>query len=183
MMRRKAEYPTKGTINLYYKPDRTTKPATVALYVLFILVCLLGLSKVLVYDVWRETMEARRELEGAQEELRGILMDLSDFNEVRERYNRYAATEEEQAVIDRMEILALLEDTVAADVGSISVGGSQVHLRFSGVTLAEAARIARALDESPLVEGTTVNTAFTTSEGKDLIQADILIRLAKEGEQ
>ena len=44
--------PTKGTMNLYYKPDRTTKPATIALYVLFALTVLLGLSKVLVYDLW-----------------------------------------------------------------------------------------------------------------------------------
>lgn len=36
--------PTKRTMNLYFKPDRTTRPATVALYVLFVLVVLLGLS-------------------------------------------------------------------------------------------------------------------------------------------
>ena len=46
--------PTKRTMNLYFKPDRTTRPATVALYVLFVLVVLLGLSKVLVYDLWME---------------------------------------------------------------------------------------------------------------------------------
>ena len=31
MSRRKADYPIKRSMNLYYKPDRTTKPATAAL--------------------------------------------------------------------------------------------------------------------------------------------------------
>ena len=39
MSRKKDEYPVKQTLNLYYKPDRTTKPATIALYVLFVLTC------------------------------------------------------------------------------------------------------------------------------------------------
>ena len=52
MSKRKAAYPAKRSMNLFYKPDRTTKPATIALYVLFVLVCLLGLGKFLVYDVW-----------------------------------------------------------------------------------------------------------------------------------
>lgn len=185
MKKRKTEYPAKRTMNLYYKPDRTTKPATIALYVLFSLVCLLGLSKVLIYDVWLETMEARQELAREEAELTDILRELTDFNEVKERYNRYAATEEERAVIDRMEILSLLDGAVAslADVDVISVGGSQVHLRFSGVTLSQTAQIAKALEESPLVESTTVNTAVTTAEGNDLVQADLLIWLVEEGEQ
>ena len=54
MSRKRASYPTKRTMNLFYKPDRTTKPATIALYILFGLVCILGLSKFLVYDLWME---------------------------------------------------------------------------------------------------------------------------------
>ena len=42
---KQSAYPTKTSMNLFYKPDRTTKPATAALYVLFVLVCLLGLGK------------------------------------------------------------------------------------------------------------------------------------------
>lgn len=45
MSKRNAAYPAKRSMNLFYKPDRTTKPATIALYVLFVLVCLLGLGK------------------------------------------------------------------------------------------------------------------------------------------
>lgn len=188
--RGKNRLPEKRTMNLYYKPDRTTRPATVALYVLFALVCLLGLAKFLVYDVWMETNQARNSLASAQAELNGVMAELKDYNEVKERYQRYAATEEERELIDRMEILDLLDSAVgtSAEMQNISVSGNTVQLQFSGVTLAQTARIVRALEASPIVASTTVNTAATTRDGlapdelddSGLVQANVLIYLQKE---
>lgn len=162
MSRRKADYPAKRSMNLFYKPDRTTKPATIALYVLFALVCLLGLGKFLVYDVWTETAGARRALESAERQLEGVMLELTDYGEVWERYSRYSATEEERALIDRMEVLALLDEAVAASMDTVSISGGTVQLQFSGVTLAETAQIVKALEASPIVASTMVNTAATT---------------------
>ena len=190
MSKRKAAYPAKRSMNLFYKPDRTTKPATVALYVFFVLVCLLGLSKFLVYDVWMETVQALQALAAAEQQRNSLLLELKDYNEVRERYSRYSATEEERALIDRMEVLALLDEAVGstADMDTMSINGSTVQLQFSGVTLAQTAQIVRALEESPIVAFTTVNTAATTtqSEVADIsapVQAAMLIQLQKEVEE
>ena len=87
MSRRKADYPSKRSMNLYYKPDRTTKPATAALYILFALTCLLGLGKVLVYDLWAETRNAERALAVEQTRLEGVTAELADYSQVRERYS------------------------------------------------------------------------------------------------
>ena len=114
---------------------------------------------------------------------------MKDYNEVRERYSRYSATEEEKALIDRMEVLALLDEAVGstADMDTMSINGSTVQLQFSGVTLAQTAQIVRALEESPIVAFTTVNTATTTqSEVADIsapVQAAMLIQLQKEVEE
>lgn len=182
MNKRKASYPEKRTMNLFYKPDRTTKPATVALYVLFVLVVLLGLSKILVYDLWQEAQAAEAELASVEQQRDSILASLTDYDQVLERYRRYAATEEEEALIDRMEILDLLDSAIgsAADVQSISISGTTVQVQFSGVTLAETAEIVRALEASPLVAGTQVNTAATTQDASADIQASVLIQLQKE---
>ena len=184
MSKRKAAYPAKRSMNLFYKPDRTTKPATIALYVLFVLVCLLGLGKFLVYDVWVETTEAQRALTAAEEQLEGVLLELTD-------YSRYSATEDERDLIDRMEVLALLDEAVGttAVMDAVSIGGSTVQLQFSGVTLAQTARIVSALEASPIVAYTMVNTAATTqSEGAPAddsapVQASVLIQLQKEVSQ
>ena len=126
-MSKKSAYPTKTSMNLFYKPDRTTKPATVALYTLFVLTCLLGLSKLLVYDVWMENQKAQRALASVQDQLNSTMIQLSDYNEVRERYSLYSATEEEQALIDRMEVLDLLD------------GALGTQARLDAVAISEAA--------------------------------------------
>lgn len=186
---KKTDCPDKRSMNLFYKPDRTTRPATVFLYVLFALVCLLGLAKILVYDVWSETDQARKVLAQAEAQRDEVLLQLTDYQEVKERYNRYAATEEERALIDRMEVLALLEENVGATaaMGSIAIAGDTVQLQFSGVTLSEVAQIVKKLEASPIVKATVVSTASTTGEGVNpaddgsgLVQANMQILLQKE---
>lgn len=179
---RKVRYPEKRNMNLFYKPDRTTKPATVMLYALFALVCMLGLCKILVYDVWEERNQARRALEAEQEKLNSVMLQLKDYDEVKERYVRYAAIEEERALVDRMEVLAMLDETVgiAAIRGSISISGSTVQIQFSGATLAEIAQIVNRVEASPIVASTLVSTASTTAEGSEPVLANMLIQLQKE---
>lgn len=181
MRKKKGTFPTKRSMNLYYKPDRTTKPATIALYVLFALVCLLGLAKFLVYDVIQQTAQARNEMQVAQNQLDSVLVQLTDYDEVYERYCRYSATDEEAALIDRMDVLALLEYAVTAkaDMGSVAISGDTVQIQFSGVTLAETALIVNTLEASPIVASTVVNTASTTQQeaAAGLVQANVLIHL------
>ena len=188
---KKAAYPVKRSMNLFYKPDRTTKPATVALYVIFVLVCLLGLSKILVYDLWQDTAAAQRTLAAAEEERNGVIARLSDYAEVKERYNRYSATDEERDLVDRMEVLALLDEAVGttAEMRSVSISGSVVQLQFSGVTLAQTARIVKKLEASPIVAYTRVSTATSTQEDgvpaddSAPVQANVQIQLQKEVEE
>lgn len=184
-MSKKSAYPTKTSMNLFYKPDRTTKPATVALYTLFVLTCLLGLSKLLVYDVWMENQKAQRALASVQDQLNSTMIQLSDYNEVRERYSRYSATEEERALIDRIKVLDLLDAAAGsiAQLNSISISGDTAQVQLSGVTLAQTAEIVRALENSPMVAGTVVNTAATTESAGELVQASILIHLQKEADE
>lgn len=177
-----ASYPVKRTMNLYYKPDRTAKPATIALYVLFVLVLLLGLSKVLVYDMIVQVREARGVLTEVERQVDSVMASLSDFSEVQEKYRRYTPTEEEAGTIGRMEILALLDSAVgsAAAVDAVSISGDLVQVQFSQVTLAQTAEIVARLEASPIVARTTVSTASTTGEAQDLVSASIYIQL-KEG--
>jgi len=187
---KKGRHYQKRTMNLYYKPDRTTKPATIALYVLFVLTCMLGLGKFLVYDIWMETVQAQQTLAATEEQLSGIMAELADYNEVKARYSRYSATEEERALIDRMEVLALLDEAVGAtaNMETISISGDTAQIQFSGVTLAQTAQIVNALEASPIVAGTVVNTA-STSDGQEKtdpndasapVRAYVLIQLQKE---
>ena len=188
MSRKKTGYPVKREMNLFYKPDKTTKPATAALYVLFVLVLILGLSKITVYDLWVETNQAEQQRDLAAQRLAAVVAELEGYDEVLDQYYQYAATEEEQANIDRMEVLALLDKAMGrtGEMASISISGDVVQLQFSGVTLAETAQIVKRLEESDLVAGTPVNTAATTESEGALVQANVRIQLQRktpEGEE
>lgn len=176
--RKKAVYPTKKTMNLYYKEDLSTKSATAALYILFLCVVLLALAKLLIFDVMVELNDKRDQLDQSQRELASYEEQLADYDKVLLEYERYAATPDE-AVTDRMKLLNLIDKTVrsTAKVDSIEINGEEMLLQFSGVTLKQTARIVQALEESPLVSSTQVNTAATTEGGRDVVRANVLIQL------
>lgn len=180
--RKKIVYPSKRSMNLYYKPDRTTKTATIMLYVMFFAVVLFALSKILVYDMWAELRAKQEQLETRQEELADYAEKLVDYDEVLWEYERYSATPEETLTTDRMELIALIDSAVrpTAKVDNFSVSGEQMLLQFSRVTLREVADIVQALEASPLVTETMVNTASTTESGPERVQASILIQLAQK---
>lgn len=181
--------PSKRTMNLYYKPDRTTGPATAALYILFALTVLLAAAKIGIYDKLYELRQAWEQLSRVQAEERQYAGRLSDYNEVLHRYHLYAATEDERATTDRLEILDLLDDHIrtVAEVNYVSIAGDSVSVRLSGVTLAETAEILRSLRDEPIVSDATVSTASTNGGGQAddpsmPVTANITITLAKEGE-
>ncbi len=181
-VKKRETYPQKRTMNLYYKQDRTTRPATVALYVMFLVAVLLALSKVLVYDLWAEVESARKALAAVDAQLDEVNASLVDYNEVETEYFRFSATPQEEATTDRMEVLNLIDSAVGtrAKVSSISINGSAVTMEFFGVTLAQTAEIVSALEASPLVESTRVSTAATT--GGDIVRTSIYMELHSAGE-
>lgn len=186
MARKRKLMPTKQTMNLYYKADRTTKPATVSLYILFIIVVLLGLSKILVYDLWVKVGDARVVRDRLESRLSEAMQGISDYKDVKKEYQRYSATDEERRQIDRMEIVRLIDEKVAsfAKVRNYAITGERVQIQIDQVTLAQTAEIVRQLEQSPIVVRTTVNTASTVgADGeRDLVSAGILIELVKEEE-
>lgn len=188
MGKKKKLMPVKRTMNLYFKTDRSEKPATIALYVLLGLVVTLGLAKLLVYDVWVEVEEARAAWAAAQSRLDEALLSLQDYDEIRQRYQRLAATEEETEQIDRMEIVALVDEKVGrlSNVRNYAVSGKAVQIQIDQLTLEDVAEIVRRLEESPIVVHTTVHTASTTGADntvEELVSASILIELQKEVSQ
>lgn len=184
MARKKEQMPVKRTMNLYYKMDRSAKPATIALYVLLVVSVLLGVSKVLIFDLWVQVSEAREAWSVAQGRLESAFVVLKGYDEVRREYQRLAATEEERAQIDRMEIVSLLDEEVGslAKMHNYAVSDMTVQIQIDQVTLAETAEIVRRLELSPLVARTTVHTAATMGANRieDQVSASILVELQKE---
>ena len=128
---KKETYPTKKRMNLYFKVARTTAPATAALYISFVVVVLVALSKVMILDPWLEVRGLEEQARQLEEENAALLLQLKDFSKVQEEYLRIAPTEEEQAQGDILEVLQLIDGVIrpSARVKQVSVSEKKVLLR------------------------------------------------------
>ena len=181
---KKETYPTKKRMNLYFKVDRTTAPATAALYISFVVVVLVALSKVMILDPWLEVRGLEEQARQLEEENAALLLQLKDFSKVQEEYLRIAPTEEEQAQGDILEVLQLIDGVIrpSAQVKQVSVSENKVLLTFSGVTLGESAQLVSLLEQSPLVTGASVDTAVSREEDQGLSEVHVYFEMNVEKE-
>lgn len=178
---KKAAYPTKRSMNLYFKEDRTTAPATIALYVLFAAVVLLGLGKIMVYDFVSQEKQLESQVAALEQRTAQQMQQLADYDQVLEDYIRALPTQQELEQADIMELLALIDTVIrpVAQVSQVAVTEHQVVVSFSGVTLAQAADLVVQLEQSPLVANTQVDTASSTGEA-ELVEVHVYFQLAQE---
>lgn len=181
---KKETYPTKKRMNLYFKVDRTTAPATAALYISFVVVVLVALSKVMILDPWLEVRGLEEQARQLEEENAALLLQLKDFSKVQEEYLRIAPTEKEQAQGDILEVLQLIDGVIrpSAQVKQVSVSENKVLLTFFGVTLGESAQLVSLLEQSPLVTGASVDTAVSREEDQGLSEVHVYFEINMEKE-
>lgn len=167
-------YPSKRTMNLYYREDRTARPATVLLYVLFLLVVLGALGKVLIFDPLQEIDRLEAEAVRLEEQSLAAQAQLADY-----RYTRYAPTQEELSLTDRMAVLDLIDQVIrpAAEISQVTIQDQQALVTFSGVTLVETAGLVAQLEQSELVAHTTVSTAASEDGRQNIVDVNLFIDL------
>ena len=159
-------YPTKRTMNLSFRQDRTSAPATAALYILFALAVLLVLGKVAIYDPWAETTALEEQAAALEAQNAAQIEQLKDYNQVLQDYLRVLPTQQEQGLVDRLELLNLIDRVVrpAAQITKLSIEEDKVLLTFSGVTLSRAAELVTQLEQADFVASTSVDTATSGQE-------------------
>lgn len=180
---KKDTYPTKKTINLYFKEDKTTRPTTIALYIMFFLVVGVLAAKILVVDLATELEKAERQMDAKYAYLEEQMTLLGDYSDISSKYSRYSSSylREDEKLIDRMEIIDMLEKTVFlySSEESVVITGDVVSVTFNGATLEESANIVSMIENYPMVSHTEVNMA-ALDEG---YSTHIMITLVSEETQ
>lgn len=180
--KKKDKYPSKTTINLYYQDEKSAGISTFTLYLIFIIVILMALSKMFVFDLVGELNDAKQAYEQNQSILTSYESALEKYDDVNAEYNRfsYSYLSDQEKIQDRMDVLAMLESTVFAksSVQSVSISGNLISVKLTDIELDETAALAKLLEDNEIVESVTVNTAsfggtYTTN---------MVITLVSEGE-
>lgn len=187
--KKKEKYPSKRVINLYYKEDKTTRPSTIALYLLFILVVCLAVAKLAVYDKLTELEDVSQTLEKNQAYLANQMEYLKDYGEVSSKYSRYSYSylTAEEKICDRMDILSMLEETVfvQSTVETVAVSDNVISLNLKGMYLEDAARLAKEVEQYDIVARVEVNAASLNTSGnalEDTLTTQMVITLVSEEE-
>lgn len=166
--RKKDVYPSKQTINLYYKEDRTTRPSTIALYGLFIAVVLLAISKVVVFDRMDELAKVQDQVEDMQAHYDEQIAKLKEYKDISSQYSRYSFSylREDEILCDRMDVLQMLEQTVFlyGSVDTVSITEDVVSINFTGTNLEETAQLVKLVEGYEIVSHVEVSTATLNEE-------------------
>lgn len=180
--KKKDNYPTKTTINLYYKEDKSAGISTFTLYVIFIIVILMALSKLFVFDVIADLNKAEAKYEDYKATLDTYMDSLANYDEVNAEYSKYSYSylSDQEKIQDRMDVLGMLEATVYAksNVQSMSISGDVISVNLTDINLEETSVLAKSIEGYDMVETVNVNTAsfggtYTTR---------MVITLVSEGE-
>ena len=161
--KKKDKYPTKKTINFYYRDEKSDGISTFTLYLVFVIVILIALSKIFVFDLLGELNTTKTVYEQNQATLESYMSALEKYDDINAEYNRfsYSYLSDQEKIQDRMDVLAVLEDTVfvKSKVQSISISGNLISVSLTDIGLDETAALAKLLEEHEIVESVTVNTA------------------------
>lgn len=186
--KKKDAYPSKKTLNLYFKDDKTSKPSTIMLYCLFALVVLLASAKLFVYDVWAELEEEKKIYAQNEKLLQGYMEKLSGFGELKEEYNKYTFDylKADEKYCDRMDILNVIDQTIRkeARIERINIHANGVEVTFEGVNLEQTSILATKIEAYDNVKSVSIVSASLSSKtGTYSVVMDIYFKSVEGGKQ
>jgi len=158
--------PTKTTMNLAIREvNEADRKSNIAIVVIVALAVIL-LGKFGFWDVYSEWQTANDRKNAAQQEVEDAQMLLLTYQQTADRYSHYFnafLTDEELALLDRIELLDMLQTELYKDAKmlSLSVHDDEVVTQFSGVTLQQAGILQAQLLQHPMVKDAFYTIAQT----------------------
>lgn len=171
--------PAKQTMNFVHHQSSVNLKRLLPVIIVLIIAAAL-LTKFGILDQMSKKTAAYSELSEKQAQLAAISANLQDYDEVSNEYGKLSygwMTEKETGMVSRMDVLSLLERTVAktAVIESFAVNDNVLTLYIHGVTLEQASGIVNVLEAEDLVESATVYKANADETGEAKIFMSILL--------
>ena len=164
--------PTKTTMNLAIREvNEADRKSNIAIAVIAILAIVL-LGKFGFFDVYQEWQSANDAKNSAQQDMMDAQLLLATYQNTAERYSHYFSsflTDEELALVDRIDLIDVLQAELFKDAHmlSLSVQGDEVVTQFSGITLQKAGILQARLLQHPMVKDAFYTVAQTDKNDAD----------------
>ena len=174
--------PTKRTMNLVHHEAAFHAKRMIPL----ILVLVLGTGCFLKFgfiDQIAKRAAAYEELSEKLDRLASVSVMLTDYDQVEKQYNRYSdalLSEQELDLVDRIQILDLMEKKIApkARIENLAINGNVLTLNLDGLTLDEASKMVKEIELSEFVDNAFVYSA--NAEDAEEAKIYMSVTLTKE---
>ena len=160
----------KVTMN-FARHKREFNPTKIAIVALVIVVATLLFTKFAILDPLQQKTDALTELSGKQDQMAVLNARLAGWDELQALYGRYSygwMTEAESGLVDRMEVITILEKIIdkSAVIEDFAINYNILNVNISGLSLDQTSTLVKELEADPQVTSASVYTA--KSEDADL---------------
>ena len=176
----------KKTMNLAFHESSVNVKKLIPL-ILVIVIAALAFVKFGILDQTAKKVAALNEVSTKQSQLAAINVKLAGYDELEQLYGRYSygwMTEAESGLVDRMEVITILEKIIdkSAVIEDFAINYNILNVNISGLSLDQTSTLVKELEADPQVTSASVYTA--KSEDADLnAEVAMTIILEKEVEQ
>lgn len=179
-------YPKKTTINLVMKEGPATGASKTVLAVIVIIVLVAAVAKFGVIDRLNMVSAAEKEASNAEASYSAMKDYTSGFSALQETYGQYATggfTEAELALVDRLDILSLIEDELmsSAKIATVTAVENIVSVKLSGITLEQLSALLSRLNANDIVSYVVISSVDSTDSNNAVTTATMTITLKDEG--
>lgn len=163
---------SKRTMNLAVREKTAAQSAMMIPMIAAIVLAAALVGKFGVVDRLAQVSAAQREVDDLKNAQALLQAACADYAEVEAEYNRYTYKKFDDSLVDRMDVLALVEREVipVCQVQRLSLAQRRLDLALEGSTLGDGSALVERLEADPLVESATITTATATTEDGTLIR-------------
>ena len=181
-----AAAPTKKTMNFSHHVSsfdlRKMMPAIIVIVIVIALFAKFG-----IIDQLSKKTSAFAELSDIQTQQDVLNAKLKDYPELEKQYGRYSygwMTDTEASLVDRMDVLDILENTIypVAHIQDFAVNNNILAVNISGLTLDQTSALVQQLEDHPLISSVSVYSA-TSEDPTSQAKIAMTIILEKGGEE
>lgn len=172
-------YPTKRSINFIKDDEAKQNKISLITFIVFILV--LGLfTKFGVLDTISKTNKLESDYNSQQATINSLNEQLASYDELNEKYNEMIGdflTEDEANSLNRMDIIALLDEDIMpyVDITNFSISGNQISV-YTGVTdLNTVSQVLNILQNDSRTSYVSISRTLADSDDSSQVTADIEI--------
>ena len=158
-------------------------PVKVGVIALAIILVTLLFTKFAILDPLQQKTDALAELSAKQDQMDILNAKLAGWDELQALYGRYSygwMTENETNLVERMDIVRLLETKILprARIEDFTISGNVLTVNLEGITLKQTSSLVTTLEADPLVTSATVYKA--SNDDAEIKEVNMVVILAKE---